>query len=265
MRALPIVSLALLVTIVNGCGFFRSGAAYFQSLDHFHELSEGSGIYYEDGAKDAAVAGAAHFPASIEAVERRQYRPFKTPVPVYFCADEDSFAKYSGAPKVVRGAAFGGRLFLSPRATQSGTVKGILVHELSHLHFHQYVGNRRYVANVPSWFQEGLAVSVAAGAGAEKVSFETARESILSGRSFVPNASGSLLFPRTAFSFGLKPQMFYRQSAMFVGHLAQRDPSGFKDLIGLLLDDVAFETAFEKALGRPIPAAWEDFIAALEG
>ena len=165
---------------------------------------------------------------------------------------------------MARGAVFNEKLFISPRAIETKTLKSILIHELSHLHFHQYVGNRRYVSNIPPWFQEGLAVYVSGGGGAEKVSYEAAKNSILKEKSFKPNHSGSLIFPKTAFSFGLKPQMFYRQSSMFVSYLSNNYQLEFQEFVAMLFDDVEFKVAFNKAFGKSIDSVWVEFIDTLK-
>lgn len=260
---LRLVSIGILIVLLAGCGFIRGGLAYFQSLDDFKEL-DGSGVYYEDGVRDIAVMIAKNISYAISEVERKQHRPFIENVSVYVCSSRESFSKYSGAPEMARGAVFNNMLFISPRAAETGTIKGIIVHELSHLQFHQYLGNRRYVSNIPPWFQEGLAVYVSDGGGAEKVSYGMAKESILSGNSFVPNDSGSVLFPRTAYSFGLEPQMFYRQSSMFVGYLSDNYPLEFKNFMLLLFADKEFKAAFEETFGKSINTAWQNFLGKLK-
>lgn len=256
------VSIGALIVLLAGCGLIRGGLAYFQSLDGFKELGD-SGVYYEDGARDIAVVVGETISYAISEVERKQHRPFKENISVYVCSSRESFSKYSGAPEIARGAVFNNKLFISPRAAETGTVKGILVHELSHLQFHQYLGNRRYASNIPPWFQEGLAVYVSGGGGAEKVSYDMAKESVSSGHSLVPNDSGSILFPRTAYSFGLEPQMFYRQSSMFVGYLADSNPLEFKGFMELLFTDREFKAAFEEAFGKSINSVWKDFVGNL--
>jgi hypothetical protein len=254
----------LFVSTLTGCGLVNSGIAYFQSTENFIKLGYGGSIYYEYGSKDHAVLVDTLLSDAVATVERKQYKPFKEKIAIYICASKESFSKYSGAPKMARGAVFNEKLFISPRARETKTLKLILIHELSHLHFHQYVGNRRYVSNIPPWFQEGLAVEVSGGGGAEKVSYKVARDSMLKGHSFKPNDSGSLFFPKTAFWFGLKPQMFYRQSAMFVNYLHQNNPLEFKEFVIMLLNDAEFKVAFEKSFDQSIDNAWVKFIGTLK-
>lgn len=256
--------MVLFVASLSGCSLIRGGIAYFQSLDGFNELGSDSGIFYEEGAKNIARMAEQHIYEAVKIVEQKQYKPFREKVAIYICASKESFSKYSGAPKMAKGAVFNNKLFISPRASETNTLIQILVHELSHLHFHQYVGNRRYASNIPPWFQEGLAVYVSGGGGAEKVSYGAAKESILKNHSFRPNDSGSLIFPKTAFSFGLKPHMFYRQASMFVSYLSKNSPVEFKEFVTMLLGDAEFKVAFEKAFNKSIDIAWVDFVDTLK-
>lgn len=263
INTIRLILLLSLFALINGCGLFRGGIAYFQSTESFKELNS-SGIFYEDGAIDHAELARKFSLSAINVIETEQYKPFKEKAAIYICATKESFSKYSGAPKMARGAVFNEKLFISPRAVETDTLEAILIHELSHLQFHQYIGNRRYAANIPPWFQEGLAVLVSEGGGAESVSFETAKQDMISGKSFKPNDSGSLFFPKTAFSFGLKPHMFYRQSSMFVEYLRENAPLEFKGLVLMLLDDMEFKVAFNKAFGKSIDQIWAEYLDAIK-
>lgn len=256
--------LVLLISISTGCSLVRAGMAYFQSMENFKELDPGSGLFYEEGAKYLALVTKKHITEAVVTVEQKQYKPFKEKVTVYICTSKESFSKYSGASKKVRGAAFNKKVFISPRAVVTKTLNLILIHELSHLHFQQHIGVRRNATNIPPWFQEGLAVYVSGGGGAEKITDAAARKSIINGNSLEPNDSGSIFFPRTAFSFGLKPQMFYRQSAMFVEFLSKNNQHVFKEFVTMLLDDTEFKVAFKKTFGQSIDSVWVDFVEALK-
>lgn len=247
----------------SSCGVVNGGLAYFQSLDHFVEYVPDTGVFVEEGAQALAQQVVALLPEAVVRIARQQYRPFSKQINIYVCATSESFSKYSGASAMARGAVFNEKLFISPKARETKTTKGIIEHELSHLHFQQQVGNSRYASNVPPWFQEGLAVYVSDGAGAERVSIEQAQESIVSGRSFEPNETGSILFPKTAFSFGLKPHMFYRQSALFIRFLKEENEPMFKKLITLLQQDNDFAKAFERAYYKPLTRLWLEFVDTL--
>ena len=262
INMLRIILLVIAVSTLTGCGLAKATFAYFQSTDNFIEINS-SGVFYEDGSKDHAVITEKLLPAAIKAIEEKQNKKFKEKVAIYICNSKESFSKYSGAPKIARGAVFNGKLFISPRAVETDTLNLILIHELSHLHFHQYVGNRRYASNIPPWFQEGLAVYVSGGGGAEKVTHEAAKKSMLQGNTFTPNKSGSLIFPKTAFWFGLKPQMFYRQSSMFVDYLSNNYKVELQEFIAFLFDDMEFNEAFNKAFDKSIDGVWVEFIDTL--
>ena len=75
--------------------------------------------------------------------------------PLLVCAIEDCYRRMEGQGGVSRAIAEGESLLVSPR----GLNTVILTHELSHLAFRDQVGILAY-ANVPAWFDEGLAVYV---------------------------------------------------------------------------------------------------------
>ena len=97
----------------------------------------------------------------------------------------------------------------------------------------------------------------------EKVTHEAAKQSMLQGNTFTPNKSGSLIFPKTAFWFGLKPQMFYRQSSMFVDYLSNNYKVELQEFIAMLFDDMEFNEAFNKAFDKSIDGVWVEFIDSL--
>lgn len=197
-------------------------------------------------------------------VERAHGRPFASSVRIYVCATQQSYNDRTGAPKKgrARGAVFADCVFLSPRTFETQTCRGILTHELSHLHFRQILGTA-YTSEIPGWFQEGLAVFVSSGGGAEPVSEDQSRASIVAGISIHPEDVGSN-YPRMASDHGLRHHMFYRQSAMFVGYLADSRPDAFKRLLTQLLDGVSFKDAFENAYDQRVSTAWGMFRKSLE-
>ena len=233
--------------------------AYFQSTDSLAQLGN-SGIYYEVGSIESAKLIQNALPMAMNKVENNQFKPFNKSPNIFVFATKQSFSKYSGSPLMARGAVFNGSLYISPRAIKTNTVKQILTHELSHMHFHQYIES----SDIPAWFSEGMAVLVSDGAGAENVTREAAVESILSGHSIKPNESGSLLFPKTANYFGLETHMFYRQSLMFVSHLKHTNSERFELLINKLLGNTKFKTAFEESFGESVDALWVEFTNTLK-
>lgn len=263
MKTFKLTTLLIAISLLSGCGTGRIVTAYFQSTDSFNQLGD-SGIYYEAGAKESAKIIYDLLPSAMKEVEKNQFKPFKKKPHIIVFSDKQSFSKYSGSPLMARGAVFNGKLFISPRAIETKSLKPILTHELSHMHFHQYLGNTKYASEIPSWFQEGLAVLVSNGAGAENASTDVAKKHILKGHSIKPNESGSLFFPQRAYYFGLKTHMFYRQSLMFVSYLKQQYPEQFKAFINMLLENTTFKEAFEKSFGKTINYSWKQFVSTLK-
>ncbi len=262
------ISTALLIFLAMscpGCTLFRAGAASLKSTSDFHPLASDKRVLAEPGAEDLAILASAYLPEAIAAVEREQHRPFVKPVEIYVCASEDSFAGHTGLPKQVRGALTT-KVFLSGRLMRPEfreTTKAILTHELSHLHLQQQLGVYRYGANLPAWFQEGLAVLVSGGGGAETVSEDDAGRAILKGMCFTPEAKGSFFFHKSAKSYGLEPHMFYRQASLFVGYLRDLSDVRFGVFLLAIEDGKDFDKSFRAVYDMSLDEAWKDFLVDL--
>ena len=140
------------------------------------------------------------------------------------------------------------------------TTKAILTHELSHLHLQQQLGVYHYDANMPAWFQEGLAVLVSGGGGAETVSGVEAGTAILEGRHFTPEAKGSFFFHKSAKSYGLEPHMFYRQASLFVKYLRDMSEIRFGVFLLAIEDGMDFDKSFRAVYGMSIDEVWKGFV-----
>jgi len=257
--------LLLLLMSISGCGLIRTGIASLKSTSNFHPLASDKRILAEPGAEDLAKLVAAYLPDAIKSVEKQQYRSFAKPVEVYVCASEDSFAAHTGISKQVRGVLTT-KVFLSGRLMRPEfreTTKAILTHELSHLHLQQRLGVYGYNAKLPAWFQEGLAVLVSGGGGAETVSDDNAGRAIVQGMRFTPETKGSFFFHKSAKSYGLEPHMFYRQASLFVGYLRDLSDVRFGLFILAIEDGKDFEKAFRSIYDMNIHEAWEDFVIEL--
>jgi len=252
--------------ILISSGIVRRGLAALKSTAHFIALDSDKRVLYESGAEDFAREVAQHLSASITAVETAQCQPFAESVFVYICATKKSFAKFSGESENIRGVVLV-KLFLNPERMKetpyNDTVK-LLTHELSHLHHQQELGIYHYASNIPFWFHEGLAVVVSSGGGAETVSEADAIKSILAGKHFVPNATGSFFFIKGPSSYGLEPHMFYRQSAMFVAYLKGLDETKFRTFMLDIEDGKSFADSFSAAFGISINNAWQQFVGQLK-
>ncbi len=243
----------------------KTGLASLKSTSDFHPLTAESRVLAEPGAEDLAKSVAEYLPEAIAAVEKAQYRPFAKPVAVYVCKSEDSFASHTGLPKEVRGALTT-KVFLSGKLMRPKfreTTRAILTHELSHLHLQQRLGIYGYNAKLPAWFQEGLAVLVSGGGGAETVSDDDAARAILKGVRFTPETKGSFFFHKSANSYGLEPHLFYRQASLFVGYLRGLSDVRFGLFILAVEDGKDFAKAFRSIYDMSIDEAWDDFVIEL--
>lgn len=258
--ALPrILILLVLAANFTGCGLLRSGVASLKSTANFAPVDADRRVLVEPGGEDVAACVAAFMAEAIATVEREQYRPFKEPVEVYVTKDEESFAAFTGVSKKALGAVII-KVFLSGALRKEpDRIKRILVHELSHLHLGQRLGIYGYNAILPSWFQEGLAVTVSGGGGAEKMSEAGAAGAILEGKGLKPEASGSFFFKKFASSYGVEPPLFYRQSGMFVAWLKRFDESRFRAFMLSIEDGRDFEESFHGAFGLSLDNAWQRF------
>lgn len=250
----------ILTANITGCTLLRNSVAALKSTSHFVPMGTDTRVLSEPGAEDVAVVIAADLAKAIATVEKAQYRPFAKPVQVYVTKNEESFADFTGVPKQVRGAVII-KVFLSRGLRQEpDRINRILTHELSHLHLGQQLGIYGYNANLPSWFQEGLAVIVSGGGGAEKVSEAEAAKAILAENGLKPEAAGSFFFKKSAHSYGIEPHMFYRQSGMFVAWLMHLDPEKFRSFMLTIEDGGKFSESFRKAFGQSLDTTWQRFV-----
>jgi Peptidase MA superfamily len=246
-----------------GCTTIKSVFAMAKSTDDFISLEENPVVKYEEGAVEFARKISPHINPAIHSIEFNQGL-FPDNVSVYAPKSIDNFASFctSEAPAA---CVVGKRLFVSPKLSeQQERIPRVLTHELSHLQLTQYLGRWDYHTKLPAWFKEGLAVYVSEGAGAEKVSEQKALEAIKQGNTIRPNGSGSLLFMKTASSFGLKPHMFYRQSAMYVKWLHDLDNDKFHKLFDHLHKGNTLNEALISVYGFDASAGWESFVGDIE-
>lgn len=261
-RILTIGILLFLNVTLSGCGLLRAGIASLKSTSDFRPLETDNRILAESGAEDLARQVAGCLPEAIRAVEKEQYRDFTKPVTVYVCASEDSFASHTGVSKQIRGAIVT-KVFLSGRLKHpefNETLKAILTHELSHLHLQQQLGMYHYNANIPAWFQEGLAVLVSNGGGAEKVSEAAAVKAIVEGKHFTPEAHGSFFLHKSGGSYGLEPHLFYRQASLFVRYIKRMSEFKFGLFMLAIEDGGDFDKSFRAIYGMGIDETWQDFV-----
>jgi len=256
-----IVMLMCIILSLSGCTIINAVIAMNKSTDHFISFEQDSRVIYEAGAETTAKTVADNLAIAIHTIEQKHYRKFTKPVVVHVCSSLESFTAYCIQSRAV-GCVLNQRLFLSP--TVKHRTAAVLKHELSHLHMEQQLGMLHWYSGVPAWFQEGLAVYVSGGGGAEKVTINEAQQSMVLGVAFTPDTSGSLIFHKSAQSYGLKPHMFYRQASLFVEYLHVIDETRFRLFLLSLEDGEGFEAAISSAYGTPLNKLWQHFILQLK-
>jgi hypothetical protein len=267
MKLLKAISLSLIVIGICGCNLSRQALATLKSTSHFFVLASDRRILYEPGAEDLSKEVAEYLSDSIEKVEKEQYRPFAKPVEVYICATKESFSSFTGLRGAMKGATTIKHVFLSAERLRELPVnirQAVLTHELSHFHLQQYLGAYNYGANLPSWFQEGLAEYVSGGAAMEEVSEAEAVKSILDGKHFTPETTGNFFFPKRWSVYGLKPHMFYRQSFLYVSYLKHLDEPKFRAFMLALENNRGFKDSFDTIFGLTMNVAWEQFVTQIK-
>lgn len=247
----------IIVIALGGCSAADAVMGMMRSTDQFIIDANEPRVRYETGGEQLASTVSQQLSDSIKVVEERQYRPFAKPITVYVCATTDSCRGYCRSN--VRGCVLNGRLFISPKPSLTPErVPGILKHELSHLHMEQQLGMLRWHSIAPPWFQEGLAVFISDGGGAENVTELEAIKAIAEGHTFLPDGEGSLLFRKNS---GLEQHMFYRQSGLFIAFLHNKDPQAFKVLLSGIVEGNNVGTAVFGSYKTGLEELWSQFVA----
>ncbi|MCW8893648.1 MAG: hypothetical protein OQL18_10065 [Deltaproteobacteria bacterium] len=253
------IGLIVISVCLSGCSAARHILARFQSTDHFQIYKNDERILFEPGAESFAEKVAEFLPSSIEKIEKFNNKSFQKPIKIYLCSTRGSYSKLSGSKTST--AVVSSEFFISPTLQQTPKrIPGILTHELTHLHLQQQIGIFK-VSKLPSWFKEGIATLVAEGSGAETVTESEALHAINAGQKFTPNEMGSILFPKTANSFGLKPHMFYRQSMLFLSYLKNIDNIKFEEFLHSIQNGETFTKSFEQTYNSTVGVFWETFLA----
>ncbi len=257
--------LLVLILLVSGgsAGLMcsRPGQALMKGPESFESLGGDSRIHYQEGMKGAAEATRAVLDSALQQVVDVHGHSFNETVRIYICNTQASFNEHIGAHPsgVARGAVFNQRLFLAPRTFDDDSYGRILTHELSHLQLIQQLGSWTVIRKLPGWFQEGLAVYVSGGGGAERITNEKAIEALRQGRSFYPDLDGSLFVPKHAGAYRLQHHMFYKQAAMYTEFLAETDPEAFRGLMRDIQAGHRFAVGMQR-YGTSNEALWASFL-----
>jgi hypothetical protein len=267
-KRLLVLCVVLILLLTGAIAVSRTpyGVAILKSKDHFIQSELDPRVLYEAGAERHARMTAESLETAMRAVEAKHGLPFEGPFRVYVCDSHESVSEYMAGPRGqrVRGVKVLNDVFLAPSAFASGfgdTHSEVLAHELSHLHLYQRLGHLRALREVPQWFHDGLA-TVVSGAGGEGVDDAEAFDAILHGPTLVPDERGGFWRPKRPRDYGLPHGMFYKQSAMFVAYITERNPDAFEDfMLGLQLTEwSSFASLFEASFGTDVAGMWEGFV-----
>lgn len=245
---------------LSGCTTTGVLRAYLQSTSSFYKCTTDTRIECQPGSENLAQAILPAIDSAQRTVEEKQYCKFTNPIVIRTYASREDFSRFSGSAGYAEGAVSFGVLHLSPKLlTTPERIQGIVTHEVSHLNLALTMGTWTW-ANIPGWFHEGLATWVSGGGGAETVTDMEASSSLKSGLGFSPEDHGSPLAPKSAASYGLKPHMYYRQAAMFVGYLHKRSPVAFQLLLTSIERGESFSQALNAAYGESVNDLWRAFL-----
>jgi hypothetical protein len=249
--------LILVVMLLQGC------SSYARLTYEFEQMGETPTIFYDSEAKSISKRVLKSLPSNISLITTKQYISFKdiNALKVYVFSTKERYSNFSGSTPKARGSAIKNEIYISSIIRERiETLDQIVAHELSHVHLRQHIGTWRYQTEVPGWFHEGLAVEVSDGGGAEKVSDKQAIIAIKSGQHFIPREKSNLFGHKYANDFGLKPQMYYRQSNLFVRYLINQNPEAFEDVYLSLIKGTEFDDVWVLKYGRSISVLWQEFL-----
>jgi hypothetical protein len=238
------VILVTMFSVLFGCSTWNRGVSYFHYKDGLKPLPNDSRVLVEGRDLINAFKISSKLDSSINIVQEFFQTPFSKPIYITVCPTEISFIKHCGGYKNSEAMTNWDRIFMAPLAFQKNREASVLVHELTHLHICLKIGIFKMIGNIPPWFNEGFAVLVSHGAGAEEYSDSAGIDWINNGKCIVPNVKGSFLKPSN--NSKLPWDMFYRQSFLFVSFLRETNRIAFQSFLFDLENKNDFEKAFVK-------------------
>lgn len=233
-------------------------------------------VHFETAARACARQVAALLPQAIADIEAAHGRAFAQPPRVGVYADFDAYARANGlGDPTIAGVSRAGAALLSPSLCvgENYRLRGVLTHELSHVHFFGW--RARHAPRPPQWFAEGLAVFASNGGAAEGVGDAEATQAIRDGYAATLDerpwsdfaAIGFAREPPPNPALGViagRQRLAFRQAALFVGWLRARDAAAFARLLRALESGAPFAPAFAAQFAAAPDALWRDFLLSLD-
>ena len=205
---------------------------YLNSPADLPKVSITMPLYAEAGAESIANDIAAALPASIKRIEATYGGKIGALPDIVVCTSDACYRKYAAT------------------------------HELSHFYWYSHD-----VGFQPRWFEEGVAVWVSDGGGAENVSVQAAEKAIKAGKAVHPTLDSGFWNYLTQ-SPSLPDNnwhMFYRQSGMFVQYLHDDDPIAFARLFEALKTTKNLKQAWSIAHKESPEDIWLEFLRKIQG
>ena len=257
LTAVVVVVLLALGLLINAVLPFRIVAAALKSKASFTHCAGDARVLCEPGSEALGKASASHLDDAVATVARLQHGSFPKPIVVYTYATAESFLAHTGYSHP-RATVINGAIHVSPTALRE-PMRLLVIHEMSHLAFYQATGMLT-MAQLPTWFVEGLATYVASGGGAGDVTAEGAARRMAEGMCIRPETSHSLLKLIDRVPADISARQLYRQGAMLVAYLHEVDPPAFERLMAGLAGEEHFADAITSAYGVPMSVLWPRFL-----
>ncbi len=230
-------------------------------------------VHFQPGGEDCARDVAALMGETTARVVEAQGRPFaKEPIVVVYTSYGD-YGRANGYDDAsILATARSGRVLLSPALCKEDKpkLKKVLTHELAHSHL---FGWRGVIAErPPSWFTEGLAVTISDGGGADGVDEKEALQALKDGFAIKVEDKGvwrdfnSIPFEKEpkakgegADFFHYRQNLAFREAGLFVAWLKREQPEAFAKLLTKLQDGAGFGEAFKESYGQSLGQEWLKF------
>lgn len=220
---------------LSGCSVLVSDPRALEPMEGFSPLPGDKRVLVEDRADFQAARAYGRrvsvlLDGAIAKVEHAMYQPFAETPRIYVCVTQECFDEYVYTPGLVAAVIPDNRLVLSPQLNENerDRLKGILIHELAHLHLGQRAGHYHY--SIPVWFHEGWASLIADGGGAEYATDAQALEAAREGNAINPALRDTPNTRHVAGAHGLDIHIFYRQAMLLVAALKKRNEAQFRQL-----------------------------------
>lgn len=253
----------IFVGVLPGCTLTRAAYVYLHAPESLPKVSATFPVFAEEGAESMAADISAALPASIQRIEKTHGGQLDSLPAIVVCATEACYRHYAAVPSSAaetlrdkRISINGAKIFNLKRDAAQ-----LFTHELSHYYWYS-----QGILFQPRWFEEGMAVWVSNGGGAENITTQAAEQAIRSG------AAIRLTLNTGLWNYLTHPpsppennwHMYYRQAGMFVEYLHDSDRSAFANLLEALRNTKDLQQAWSIAYKRSVDEIWLQFVKGIQ-